>query len=269
MTKQRASCSIAVFSLLACISATAAPRTGNPCRQMQHTLDRQIDDLKIQQRTELLQCEQDHGRGSGVCLGLKDQQKQSLRAMRDGRTGQMNDCYRRPSLTATTFRTEQDNTYYNQANNQYPDNDQYPDNGPKLRKVPDPHPRYPRHPSPGNGNTSASSAKPSKSGDHSGDKNPHASANAGGSGGGGATSSVSHNHNSGGGSSNGGSYSGSSHSSGGGSSSYSGGTSGSSGAAHSSGGSGGSYSGGSSSGGSSSSGASSSASSAPSGGHPK
>jgi hypothetical protein len=102
MTRQRASCFIAVFSLLACISAIASPRTGNPCKQMQHTLDRQIDDLKTQQKTELLQCEQGNGRGSAACLSLKDQQKQSLRAMRVGRTGQMNDCYGRQSLGAAT-----------------------------------------------------------------------------------------------------------------------------------------------------------------------
>jgi hypothetical protein len=283
MTRHRASCSIAVFSALACISAAAAPRTGNPCKQIQHTLDRQIDDLKTQQKSELLQCEQGNGRGSAACLSLKDQQRQSLRAMRGDRTGQMNDCYGHPSLGAAAIHAHPNETHFDQADNHYPDNDQYPDNNPKLRKVPDPHPRHPHHPhhpASTNGAKSASSDKPSKSGDRSGDKNSRANA---GSGGGGSTASAGHNHNGGsgasggssrssggGGSSGGGSYSGSSHSSGGGSS-YSGGSSGSSGSSHSSGGGGGSYSGGSTSSGSSSSSSSSSSSgaAAASGGRPK
>lgn len=265
MRKQRASCWIAVCSLLALIpiSASPAPRSGNPCKQMQHTLDRRIDDLKTQQKDELLQCEQSNGRGSGACLSLKDQQKHTLREMRDGRTGQMNDCYGRPSFTASTLHATQgqNQNYYDQTNNQYADNDQNP------HKVADPHPRHPRHPhhpSSANGEKSGSSDKPSKGGEHSGAKTSHANAGAGGSGSGGATSSASHNHKGGGGgSSGGGSYSGSSHSSGVGGGSYSGGSSGSS---HSSGGGGGSYSGGSSSSGSASS---SSSSPSASGGRPK
>ncbi len=273
MSKQRASCFIATLSLLACISTTAAAQIMDPCKWMQHTLDRQIDNLKAQQKGELRQCEQGNGRGAAACLSLKDQQQQSLRAMRDDRSAQMNGCRGSRSLTATTLHTDQNNTYYNQADNHYPDNDQYPDNNPKARKVPDPHPRHPRHPPvPTNGGKSASSDKPAKGSDHSGDKNSHANA---GSSSGGSTASTGHSHNGGGGGSysgsshsssgGGGSYSGSSHSSGGGSSSYSGGSSGSSGSSHSSGGGGGSYSGGSSSSGSSSS----SSSSGASGGRPK
>jgi hypothetical protein len=284
MSKHRASCWISLCSLLALtpVSASPAPRSEKPCKQMQHSLDRQIDDLKTQQKDELLRCEQSNGHGSGACLSLKDQQQQTLRAMRDGRTNQMNDCYGRPFLSANTLRaTESEyHNYYDQASNEYPDKDRH------HHKVPDPHPRHPRHhPTATNGVKSASSDKPSKDNAHSVTKTSHPNAGAGGSSGAGSTTSASHNHNGGGGSSSGGgsysgpshssgggSYSGgssgASHSSGGGSSSYSGGSSGSSGSSassHSSGGGGGSYSGGASSSGSSSS----SSSSASSGGHPK
>jgi hypothetical protein len=260
MTPQRASCLIAVCSLLALtsIAASPAPRTGGPCKDMQHLLDRQIDDLKAQQKDELNLCNQSNGRNSGACLGLQDQQRQALRAMRDGRTGQMNDCYGRPFLVGTGHATQNpNNTYYNQTNDQYADNDNYP------HKVHDPHPRHPHHPSPASEGKSASAGKPSsdRGSDGSNSKSPHS--NSGNAGGSGSGSAVSHNHGGGGGgNSGGGSYSGSSHSSGGGGSSYSGGSSG--GSSHSSGGGGGSYSGGSSS-----SNSSSSSSSAPSGGHPK
>jgi hypothetical protein len=283
MSKHRASCWIAVCSLLALtpVSASPAPRLGDPCKQMHHSLDRQIDDLKAQQKVELLQCEQSNGRGSGACLSLKDQQRQTLHTMRDGRTNQMNDCYGRPFLSASTLQaTESEyHNHYDQANNEYPDNE-YPDTERHHHKIPDPHPRHPRHyPTATNGVKSASSDKPSKNSDHSVTKTSHANAGAGSPSSGGSTASASHNHNGGGGSSGGGSYSGSSHSSGGGSysgsshssgggsSSYSGGSSGSSGSSassHSSGGGGGSYSGGPSS-----SGSSSSTSAASSGGHPK
>ncbi len=95
MSQPWASRSIAVFSFLALLlplSASPAPRTSDPCKQMHRELDRQIDDVKAQQREELNQCENSNSGNSDVCRDLKDQQQQALRAMRDDRRGRVAGC---------------------------------------------------------------------------------------------------------------------------------------------------------------------------------
>lgn len=261
MTQHWASCSIVVCSLLALPSSlSASPRAGDPCKQMQHALDRQIDDVKTRQKDELKQCEQSNGRSSGACFSLEDQQKQELRSLRDNRAGQMAGCNGRVSWgTGAPVVHSLNNTYYDQSGNQYSDNENYPN------KVADPHPRHPHHPPSNGGDKSASGDKPSSAGGQAArDKNSRSNVAVGGGSSGGSSASSGHSHNGGNGG-GGGSYSGSSHSSGGGSSASSG--SSSSGSSHSSGGGGSSYSGSSSSGSASSS--SSPSSSSASGGHPK
>src|SRR5215472_10205478 len=123
MTRRWASYLIFVCTFLALTStrAKSAPRAGDPCKQLRSTLDQQVDDLKIQQHDDLKQCEQSNGRGSAQCLGLRDQQKQALRTIRNSRTDQMTRCYGGPSrgrsLAPGVEETNQ--TYFNQADNQY------------------------------------------------------------------------------------------------------------------------------------------------------
>lgn len=260
-----ASCSIAILALAA-TSASPAPRAGNPCKQLRHDLDRRIDDLKVQQKDELQQCELSNGEGSGECLLLKDQQKQALRAMRDNRTLQMSNCSGHLPFAGLAIPIVADlnpscvNQSYSQYPDNYPDNDEYP---PKIR---DPHhrhhhPHYPSH------ETKAKAGPVNKAtpvSETSVGKNPHANTLTADSPGRNAALSAGHNY--GGRTESAGSHTTSSLSSAGGSSSHSG--SASFGSSHSSGGGSG-FSGGASSSHSSaaSSSSSSSSSSNSSGGH--
>jgi hypothetical protein len=82
----------ALFAVTYALPASAWPRSGNPCKQMQRDLDRQVDDLKSRQKDELRQCERTSGRASIACLSRKDQQQEELRGMRDYRTRQVAGC---------------------------------------------------------------------------------------------------------------------------------------------------------------------------------
>jgi hypothetical protein len=257
-----ASFSIAILALAA-TSASPAPRAGNPCKQMRHNLDRQIDDLKVQQKDELQQCEISNGGSSDECLLLKDRQQQALRAMRDDRTLQMSNCSGRGSFAglAVPIVADLNASCVNQSYSDYPDNDEYD------HKVRDPHHRHhhPHYPSTEIAAKAGSAGKGRSVDEKSGGKNPHANTLTADSNGRNAAPSAGHNY--GGRNESAGSHNSSSLSSAGGSSSHS--TNASFGSSHSSG-AGSSFSGGTSSSHSSaasSSSSSSSSSSNSSGGH--
>jgi hypothetical protein len=238
-----ASCSIAILALAA-TSASPAPRPGNPCKQMRHSLDRQIDDLKVQQKDELQQCEMSNGGSSAECLLLKEQQKQVLREMRDNRTLQMRNCSGGWSSVgpAVPIVTDLNPSCVNNYASEYPE---YPDNDEYHHKIGDPHHRhhYPHYPSTETAakTKTGSGSRVTPVSEYADGKNSHSRALAGDSR---ISSSVpSASHGQYGGRTSGESHSGFSHASGG-SASYSGGAS--LGSSHSSGGGSG-FSGGSSS----------------------
>jgi hypothetical protein len=80
-------CSLA---LLFPFYANAAP--GNPCRQLQRDLDRQIDDLKESQKSDLQDCRQTSGPGAADCRLLQDRQSQELGGRRAERAGRVAAC---------------------------------------------------------------------------------------------------------------------------------------------------------------------------------
>jgi len=248
-----ASCSIAILAL-ATTSASPAPRAGNPCKQMQHSLDRQIDDLKVQQKNELQECELSKSGSSNECLLLKQQQKQALREMRDYRTIQMSNCSGRRSFAgpAVPIVADLNSSCVSDYDSKYPDKDDYD------HKVRAPHHghHHPHYPSPETAAKAGSGSKAAPLNEKSGGKNSHSSALTADSRVSGSGPSASHGQY--GGRNSGESHTGSPHSSGG-SSSYSGGAS--LGSSHSSG-AGGGFSGGASA--SHSSAASSAPASAPS-----
>src|SRR5258708_11785562 len=80
-------CSLA---LLFPFYANAAP--GNSCRQLQRDLDRQIDDLKESQKSDLEDCRETSGRNSNECRLLQDRQNQELSGTRADRAGRVAAC---------------------------------------------------------------------------------------------------------------------------------------------------------------------------------
>src|SRR5437764_4806761 len=107
-------CSLAALGFLLAVTsgAIAAPRTANPCRQMQRDFDRRIDDLKKQQDDALQGCRNTNGKDSSACSDLKNQQKKELQELRSRRSAQLNGCGQ-PATTVTNIstpnRTQQEN----------------------------------------------------------------------------------------------------------------------------------------------------------------